>query len=282
MNADRNLLFGILAFQNNFIDRQALLAAFDRWTGDKNRPLGDLLLEHGDLTGDEHALLDALVAKHVERHGGDPEKSLAAVSSLGSVRADLSQIADPELQASLAGAATLVPEPARQIAAALAAIVDPDGTCTASAGTRSSTGLRFTILRPHARGGLGQVSVALDEELNREVAFKEIQEQYADDAVSRARFVLEAEVTGGLEHPGIVPIYGLGRYRNVSEWCWDWFGNYSAEPVTDPIGPAASFGHVLRGGAYLLYAGYCGSAVRLGIHPVFRSPAHGFRVCCGP
>jgi hypothetical protein len=27
MNADRNLLFGILAFQNNFIDRQALLAA---------------------------------------------------------------------------------------------------------------------------------------------------------------------------------------------------------------------------------------------------------------
>ena len=29
---------------------------------------------------------------------------------------------------------------------------------------------------------------------------------------SRARFVREAEITGGLEHPGIVPVYGLGRY----------------------------------------------------------------------
>src|SRR5262249_14262285 len=29
---------------------------------------------------------------------------------------------------------------------------------------------------------------------------------------SRARFVLEAEITGGLEHPGVVPVYGLGLY----------------------------------------------------------------------
>jgi hypothetical protein len=32
----------------------------------------------------------------------------------------------------------------------------------------------------------------------------------ADDPYSRARFVLEAEITGNLEHPGIVPVYGLG------------------------------------------------------------------------
>jgi hypothetical protein len=30
------------------------------------------------------------------------------------------------------------------------------------------------------------------------------------DQASRSRFLLEAEITGGLEHPGIVPIYGLG------------------------------------------------------------------------
>ena len=71
---------------------------------------------------------------------------------------------------------------------------------------------RFRILRLHAKGGLGQVSVALDEELHREVALKEIQDRYADDAESRARFLLEAEITGDLEHPGIVPIYGLGHY----------------------------------------------------------------------
>jgi serine/threonine protein kinase len=35
---------------------------------------------------------------------------------------------------------------------------------------------------------------------------------HADDPASRQRFLLEAEVTGGLEHPGIVPVYGLGTH----------------------------------------------------------------------
>src|SRR5262249_25084566 len=53
-----------------------------------------------------------------------------------------------------------------------------------------------------------------DAELNREVALKEIQDRHADDPLSRARFVLEAEITGGLEHPGIVPVYGLGHHQD--------------------------------------------------------------------
>ena len=70
------------------------------------------------------------------------------------------------------------------------------------------------MLRPHARGGLGAVFVALDGELNREVALKQILDHHADDPASRQRFLLEAEVTGGLEHPGIVPVYGLGTYAD--------------------------------------------------------------------
>ena len=58
------------------------------------------------------------------------------------------------------------------------------------------------------------MSVAQDTELSREVALKEIQSRFADDQNSRSRFVLEAEVTGGLEHPGIVPVYGLGQYKD--------------------------------------------------------------------
>ena len=54
--------------------------------------------------------------------------------------------------------------------------------------------------------------MALDAELNREVALKQILDRHADDPTSRARFLLEAEITGGLEHPGIVPVYGLGSY----------------------------------------------------------------------
>src|SRR5271163_636844 len=89
---------------------------------------------------------------------------------------------------------------------------DPDRTSTLAVGAATGDGQRFRLLRPHARGGLGEVFVALDAELHREVALKQILEKYADDPVSRQRFLIEAEITGGLEHPGIVPVYGLGTY----------------------------------------------------------------------
>ncbi len=47
-------------------------------------------------------------------------------------------------------------------------------------------------------------------ELHREVALKQILDHHADDPLSRQRFLAEAEITGGLEHPGVVPVYGLG------------------------------------------------------------------------
>src|SRR5205823_988642 len=36
-----------------------------------------------------------------------------------------------------------------------------------------------------------------------------LQDRHADSPASRARFLLEAEVTARLEHPGVVPVYGL-------------------------------------------------------------------------
>jgi serine/threonine-protein kinase len=201
-SADRNLLFGLLALQNNFIDRDGLLDAFQRWVNDRSTPLDRILLDRGALSPSQHLLLTGLIAEHIKLHGDDPEKSLAALSSIGSVRQDLSRLADPELHASLA-----------QVSAARE---DGDGddpfrTVTASLGASTSVGSRFRILRPHAKGGLGQVSVALDRELDRPIALKEIQDRHADDPASRARFVQEAEITGKLEHPGIIPVYGLGH-----------------------------------------------------------------------
>ena len=199
--ADCDLLFGLLALQLNFIDRDALVNAFHRWIGDRSKPLDRILLERGALSPSRHLLLAGLVEEHIKLHGDDPGKSLAALSSIGSVLADLSRIADPELHTSLA-----------QVSAARGNNDDPLRTMSqASLGASTSAGSRFRILRPHAKGGLGQVSVALDQELDRPVALKEIQDRHADDLHSRSRFVQEAEITGKLEHPGIIPVYGLGH-----------------------------------------------------------------------
>jgi tetratricopeptide (TPR) repeat protein/tRNA A-37 threonylcarbamoyl transferase component Bud32 len=75
---------------------------------------------------------------------------------------------------------------------------------------------RFQVLREYESGGLGVISLARDQELHRDVALKRIKEQNCDDPEIRRRFLLEAETTGNLEHPGIVPVYGLGYDRDGS------------------------------------------------------------------
>ena len=201
--ADRHLLFGLLALQNGLINQGQLVAAFQAWTLDKSRSLADHLEARGDLDADDRAAVEALVAHHLKRHGGDVEKSLAAVPAGKSTRESLARIGDPDIDATLG-----------HVASAHVSTDDGDVDRTASyaVGTATSDGQRFRVLRPHARGGLGAVFVALDAELNREVALKQILDHHADDPTSRQRFLIEAEITGGLEHPGIVPVYGLGTY----------------------------------------------------------------------
>jgi eukaryotic-like serine/threonine-protein kinase len=202
--ADRHLLFGLLALQNGLINQGQLVAAFQAWTLDKSRSLADHLEARGDLTAARRALLEGLAAVHLGAHGGDVENSLAAVAASRSIRDGLAELGEPEIDATLD----------RITGGKVGEITDPDDDRTASyvVGTATSDGQRFRVLRPHAQGALGAVFVALDSELNREVALKQILDHHADNPVSRQRFLIEAEITGGLEHPGIVPVYGLGTY----------------------------------------------------------------------
>jgi serine/threonine-protein kinase len=208
MPADRHLLFGLLALQNGLIDQGRLMLAFQAWTLDKSKSLADHLEARGDLTAAKRALLDALAEVHLEAHDGDVEKSLAAVPADRSTRASLAALGEPEIEATLARVARSKNGQAAQ------AVDDSDRTSSLSVGAATSDGQRFRLLRPHAQGGLGEVFVALDAELHREVALKQILEKHADDPDSRERFLAEAEITGGLEHPGVVPVYGLGTYAD--------------------------------------------------------------------
>ena len=200
--SDRDLLYGILAVQLGLTSRTHLVGAIRDWSSRETLNLGELLLQSGKLSQQNKELLDALAQEHLALHDNNAAKSLATLSTLGSLSEELKTLGAEDVNATLAhlpSTATRTPNPSSE--------PSPNNYSPSEAN-------RFRILRMHAKGGIGQVSLAVDDELSREVALKELQARYADDQDTRARFVLEAEITGGLEHPGVVPVYGLGHYAD--------------------------------------------------------------------
>jgi tetratricopeptide (TPR) repeat protein len=68
---------------------------------------------------------------------------------------------------------------------------------------------RYQVVAAHDGGGMGVVYRAHDTELGREVAYKVIKPHLAADRQAEARFLGEARITARLQHPGVVPVYGL-------------------------------------------------------------------------
>lgn len=83
---------------------------------------------------------------------------------------------------------------------------------------------------------------------------------------------------GGLKLPNAWGLYDMSG--NVWEWCQDWFGYYSTDPVTDPTGPATGTLRILRAGSwYNQYSRCCRSAFRNYFAPTTVCTDFGFRVC---
>ena len=76
-------------------------------------------------------------------------------------------------------------------------------------GATSEPDARYVLRGLHAEGGIGQVWLAFDNELGRDVALKALRPDRAAGPRLAARFLHEAHVTGRLQHPGIVPVYEL-------------------------------------------------------------------------
>ncbi|MDA1015256.1 MAG: protein kinase [Planctomycetota bacterium] len=73
---------------------------------------------------------------------------------------------------------------------------------------------RYEWEKEFARGGLGAVWLVRDRNLDRQVAVKELLPNGLRSKSMVQRFLAEAQVTGQLEHPGIVPVYDVGVKPN--------------------------------------------------------------------
>lgn len=196
------LLIGLLAMQEKLLSANAFIALVARWHQHAAPDLSSLLRKHGlkqeDLDRLESLAKERMKALADQSRGKEDSARTATAVEYASIGPDDTDLVDLVSTASLASSSSIS-------STAPTSLVHRWGMTSAE---------RFRVLRPHAKGGLGEVFVARDRELNREVALKEIRQRYADQQDSRTRFVLEAEVTGGLEHPGIVPVYGLGQYAD--------------------------------------------------------------------
>ncbi|MDA1055169.1 MAG: hypothetical protein O3C40_32505 [Planctomycetota bacterium] len=86
MDTDRNLLFGILALQLEYVDSTQFTEACAAWAVAKQKTLAEILVQRGWMTPDDSTEVERLVARKIEQHAGDAHKTLILEATI-----DLSQ-----------------------------------------------------------------------------------------------------------------------------------------------------------------------------------------------
>ena len=202
IDTDRNLLFGVLALQGDMIDAEQLAEGCTAWSARKDRLLGDVLVERGWISTEDRRLVEQLLERKLKKHAGDAHQSLiSAAAGAPEVFATLDGIrrgADDEIRRSLGD----VERHGRA-----GGTLEYVSRLSQPAGGRD----RYTLTTLHAKGGIGQVWLARDTAMEREVALKELRPDRSDNDALLRRFLQEARITGQLDHPGVVPVYELGR-----------------------------------------------------------------------
>ncbi len=73
---------------------------------------------------------------------------------------------------------------------------------------------RYHVLGEIDSGGQGAIFKGRDPDLGRDLVLKVLLEKYHDDPAMTRQFVEEAQISGQLQHPGIVPVYELGSFAD--------------------------------------------------------------------
>ena len=95
----------------------------------------------------------------------------------------------------------------------------------------------FHLLRKLGQGGMGQVYLAKQLSLKRQVAVKILRDDHADNPTSRARFQAEAEAVARISHPNIVQVYAVGEDAGVRYMALEYVEGRTLRDHLDRKGP---------------------------------------------
>jgi eukaryotic-like serine/threonine-protein kinase len=95
---------------------------------------------------------------------------------------------------------------------------------------------RYRIVRKIASGGMADIYLGQDIELERKVAVKVLSANYAGDRNFVARFRREAQVLARLDHPNIVDIYDWGKFNSYYYIVMEFVEGISLKELIDKKG----------------------------------------------
>jgi hypothetical protein len=78
MDTERNLLFGVVAFQNGAVDADGLAETCAAWNSESTLPLADMMVDRGLMTAEQKTQVEMAVERELASYGGDPHATLAA------------------------------------------------------------------------------------------------------------------------------------------------------------------------------------------------------------
>jgi serine/threonine protein kinase len=195
-SSDKNLLFALIAHHNGYITMEQFFEAAAVWNREPKRELGEILVEKKFLDDVERFNIQGIVEDRVRRQGGIDD-TLSFIVASGSV---------PQKDA--------LPEDWQdKIDAITQVISDKTSPNPPNFGTpEANRGIhRYIIRKTLGHGGQGYVWEAIDTELNRRVALKNIVPSLSSDPLHQELLIDEARKTGKLGHPGVPPVFDIGK-----------------------------------------------------------------------